>query len=77
MVFHFHITHNEIETGLNVVSHLAGNSVLGNSASAISHGIDTWQDIEHHNTMGAIVDGAETLVSVGTAVVDGMSGDWL
>jgi hypothetical protein len=77
MTFHFHITRNEIETGLHVVSHLAGNSVLGNTASALSHGIDTFEDIEHHNTMGAIVDGAETLVSTGEAVIDGVSGNWL
>jgi hypothetical protein len=75
--FHIHITEHEIQEGLGVVSHLAGNSVLGNGASAISHGIDTYNDIESHNVLGALKDGAETAISGGEAVVDGFSGDWL
>ena len=77
MTFHIHITQHEIHAGLDVVSHLAGNSVLGNGAAAISHGIDTYHDITHHNVLGAIKDGAETVISGGEAVVDGFSGDWL
>lgn len=77
MKLHFHISEHEVQEGLGVVSHLAGNSVVGNSASAISHGIDTYNDITHHNVFGAIKDGAETVVSGGEAVLDGLSGDWL
>jgi hypothetical protein len=77
MTFHIHITEHEVNEGLGIVSHLAGNSVLGNTASAISHGIDTYNDIEHHNVLGAITSGAETVISGGEAVLDGMSGDWL
>ncbi len=77
MVFHFYVTSNEIETGIKVVSQLAGNSVVGNTVSAISHGIGTWQDIKHNNNVGAIIDGAETLVKVSLAIVDGMYGDWI
>jgi hypothetical protein len=40
MTFHIHITQHEIHAGLGVVSHLAGNSVLGNGAAAISHESD-------------------------------------
>jgi hypothetical protein len=77
MTFHIHITEHEVQEGLGVVSHLAGNSVVGNGAAAISHGIDTYNDIIHHNTFGAIKDGAETVISGGEAVLDGVSGDWL
>jgi hypothetical protein len=77
MGFHIHITEREVQEGLDVVSHLAGNSVLGNGASAISHGIDTFNDITHHNWVNGLKDGAETLISGGEAVVDGVSGDWL
>ena len=76
MTFHIHISEHLIQEGLDMVSHLAGNSVLGNGASAISHGIDTFNDITHHNVLGAVKDGAETLVSGGEAVIDGVSGDW-
>lgn len=77
MTFHIHITEHEVQESLGVVSHLAGNSVVGNGASAISHGIDTYNDITHHNVFDAIKDGAETVVSGGEAVLDGFSGDWL
>ena len=76
MTFHIHISEHLVQEGLGVVSHLAGNSVLGNGASAISHGIDTFNDITHHNVLGAVKDGAETLVSGGEAIIDGVSGDW-
>ena len=76
MTFHIHISANEIERGLEVVSHLAGDSVLGNGAAAISHGMETYQDIRSHNVLGAVRDGAETLISGGEAVLDGASGDW-
>ena len=76
MKFHIHISEHVVQEGLGIVSHLAGNSVLGNGASAISHGIDTFNDIEHHNILGAVKDGTETLVSGGEAVLDGVSGDW-
>lgn len=76
MTFHIHISERAVQEGLGVVSHLAGNSVLGNGASAISHGISTFEDIRHHNILDAVKDGAETLVSGGEAVVDGVSGDW-
>lgn len=77
MTFHIHITEHEVQAGLGIVSDLAGNSVVSNGASAISHGIDTYNDITHHNVFGAIKDGAETVVSGGEAVIDGFSGDWL
>ncbi len=77
MTFHIHINEHLVHEGLSVVSHLAGNSVLGNGASAISHGMDTFNDITHHNFLGAVKDGAETLVSSGEAVIDGVSGHWL
>ena len=79
MTFHlqFHVTEHDVQEGLGVVSHLAGNSVLGNGAAAVSHGIDTYNDITHHNTFGAIKDGADTVISGGEAIVDGFSGDWL
>ena len=77
MKLHFHISEHEVQEGLGVVSHLAGNSVVGNGAAAISHGIDTYHDITHHNVFGAIKDGAETVVSGGEAVLDGVSGRWL
>ena len=77
MTFHIHITEHEVHAGLGVISHLAGNSVLGNGAAAVSHGIDTYHDVTHHNVLGAIKDGAETVISGGEAVVDGFSGDWL
>ena len=77
MHFHIHITEHEVQEGLGVVSHLAGNSVLGNAASAVSHGMDTYNDIEHHNVLGALKDGTETVISGGEAILDGMSGDWL
>jgi hypothetical protein len=77
MKFHIHITEHEVQDGLGIVSHLAGNSVVGNGAAAISHGIDTYEDITHHNTFGTIKDGAETVISGGEAVLDGVSGDWL
>lgn len=77
MVFHFYVTSNEIENSFKLVSHLAGNSVVGNTVSAISHGIGTWQDIKHNNNVGAIIDGVETLVNTTLAIVDGMYGDWI
>ena len=76
MTFHIHITEHVVQEGLGVVSHLAGNSVVGNGAAAISHGIDTYNDITHHNTFGAIKDGAETVISGGEAILDAVSGDW-
>jgi hypothetical protein len=76
MTFHIHISEHLVQEGLGVVSHLAGNSVLGNGASAISHGIDTFNDIKHHNVLSAIKDGAETVISGGEAILDGASGDW-
>ena len=77
MTFHIHITTHEVHEGLAVISHLAGNAVVGNTASAISHGIDTYNDIHHDNVLGAIKDGAETVISGGEAIIDGVSGDWL
>lgn len=74
---HLHVNEHEVQAGLGIVSHLAGNSVLGNAASTISHGIDTYNDIESHNLLGAVKDGAETAISGGEAIVDGFSGNWL
>ena len=74
---HLHVNEHEVQAGLGVVSHLAGNSVLGNAASTISHGIDTYNDIKSHHLLGAVKDGAETVISGGEAIVDGFSGDWL
>jgi len=77
MTFHIHITEHEVQAGLSIVSHLAGDSVLGNGAATISHGIDTYNDITHHNVLGAVEDGAETVISGAETVLDGISGDWV
>jgi len=77
MTFHIRITEHEVQEGLRVISHIAGNSVFGNAASAISHGIETYNDIENHNVFGAITYGAETVINGSEAVLDGMSGEWL
>ena len=79
-IMHFHLPHltaPEVEHGLDIVGRIAGGGAISNGAEALSNGISTVEDIQHHQYGGAVVHGAETVYHGAEAVIDGFAGNWL
>jgi len=49
---------------------------VGHGLEAVSDGYNTFEDVEHHQYLGAVENGAKTLWNGAEAVVDGIAGDW-
>lgn len=73
---HIHVTAPEVEHGLDIVGRIAGGGAISNGAEALSNGISTVVDIQHHQYGGAIVNGTETVYHGAEAVIDGIAGNW-
>lgn len=64
-----------LEQDLEIAGHLIGGAI-GNGIECGVDGYKTYQDIESHQYLGAVVNGAETIYHGAVAIVDGYDGDW-
>jgi hypothetical protein len=68
---HFlNIVHEAVEIG----SHIGG--AIGNGCNTINDLGYVVADIEHHNYLGAAVEGAETIIHGAETIADVSSGNW-